>query len=368
MKKNLLKIAGLSALVLLIHSSGYAQDDAYAEKKDTSIHRRDGGDEIIIRRKTDKDAKVTIEIKDGQVLVNGKPATEYQDDDLSIRKRKLKMVEGRSIGRGYSYSGPDGEVFISPGEPMPPMPPMPPMEPGMSGPKVMIVPSPFRNHGGVQSYDRIAANRAFLGVSSERPKEGHDGALIREITPGSAAEKAGLKPGDLITKVDEVIVGDPKGLSEAVGKYKPQDKITITFRRGDKEKKATVVLDKNKNAGAFNYDYKFDLDKDLKLPPGFNGFWNDDQPKLGIAAQDTEDGKGVKVLSVTDESAAEKAGVKEGDIIIKFDGKEVTSAPQLVGLLQDSRSKSTIQLHLLRDGKPMDIEVKVPRKLKTADL
>jgi serine protease Do len=349
MKKHLLKLAGMSALVLLIHSSGYAQDETYAEGKDTSIRRHDGEEEIIIRQKTGKDAKVTIEIKDGQVLINGKPANEYQDGSLSIHKRKLRTGESR----GYEFM-----------EPMPPMPPLDPMEPGAAGPKIMM--SPFRSHGGVQNYAVREPNRAFLGVSSERQKEGQDGAMIREITPGSGAEKAGLKAGDLITRINDLPIDGPKELTEAVRKYKPQEKITITYKRAGKEQKVTAVLGKSESFRSYNYQY--DMAPDLRLPPGFNGFWNDDEPKLGIGAQDTEDGKGVKILSVTDESAAGKAGIKEGDIITKYDGKEVTSAPQLAELVRDSKSRSSVQVNLLRDGKSMDLEVKMPKKLKTADM
>ena len=45
-------------------------------------------DEIIIKRKGDKDSKVTIEIKDGQVFINGKPADDFDDDNLIIRRKR----------------------------------------------------------------------------------------------------------------------------------------------------------------------------------------------------------------------------------------------------------------------------------------
>lgn len=89
---------------------------------------------------------------------------------------------------------------------------------------------------------------------------------------------------------------------------------------------------------------------------------------MGIHAQDTEDGKGVKVLEVDDESAASKAGLKEGDIITRWDGKEVNSATDLSQIARESRAKPSIHINVLRSGKSMDLEIKIPRKLKTADL
>ena len=93
--------------------------------------------------------------------------------------------------------------------------------------------------------------------------------------------------------------------------------------------------------------------------------------RLGIHAQDTEDGKGVKVLDVDDETSASKAGIMEGDIITKFDGQEVNSATRLAELARDAqndKAKTSIKVNLLRAGKAMEVEVKGPRKLRTADL
>src|ERR1700730_3253405 len=101
MKKYLLKISGLAALVLLLHVPGFAQKPrvAHDADRDTASNRLNEYDEIIIKRKGDKNAKVMVEIKDGQVLVDGKPVSEYNSDDLSVRKRKMRIIDGR----GFSF-------------------------------------------------------------------------------------------------------------------------------------------------------------------------------------------------------------------------------------------------------------------------
>ncbi|HXO74925.1 MAG TPA: PDZ domain-containing protein, partial [Puia sp.] len=187
---------------------------------------------------------------------------------------------------------------------------------------------------------------------------------------------AGLKKGDIIVKVDEISVGNPQELYEAVRKYKPQDKVTITFYRDKKKQQVTAVLGKtkaHKTAQTFQYNMPdmqgFEYKK--MMPPmdnfpGFEGFKG--RARLGIHAQDTEEGKGVKVLEVDDESAAARAGVKEGDIITRFDGKEVNSASALAESAQASKAKPSVHINVLRDGKPLDLEIKTPRKLRTADL
>jgi serine protease Do len=364
-----IRLSGLAALVLLFQSSGFAQTAPEKTDKDTSVNRLRGYDEIIIKRKSDKDAKVTIEIKNGEVLIDGKPASEYQGDDISVRKRKIRIMDGRT----FSYTGPDGDIVT----------PMMPPEPGEPGERdadrelrIYGAPSPFRNGGGGWNYEGKkvrTANQAFLGVSSEKTPEG-DGVLIKDVSDSSAAEKAGLKKGDIIVKVDEISVDNPEELSEAIHKYKPQDKVTITFYRDKKKQQVTAVLGKaHRIVKDFQYNMPdmqgFEFKKmmpPMKDFPGFEGFKG--RGRLGIHAQDTEDGKGVKVLEVDDESAAAKAGVKEGDVITRFDGKEVNSATALAESAQASKAKPSVHINLLRDGKPVDLEIKTPRKLRTADL
>jgi len=358
-KQYLLKISGLAVLTLLLFSPGFAQDQPQNEEKDSSMDKSHNYDEIIIRRKSDKDVKVTVEVRDGQVFVNGKPVSEFDDNNISIRKKKVRE------GDRLFFSGP-GEV-----EDLAEL-----QELGAPG-TMSIAPSPFRNHSGVTSLD--APNRAFLGVTSEKSEKEEAGAEIKQISKGSAAAKAGLQVGDLITKVDEIKIEDPASLSEAVHKYKPQDKITITYKREGKESKTTATLGKSMQINRvynFNYDgpkmegynYRY---KQL-MPPGAEGYpgfsWGGEKPRLGIKAQDTEDGKGVKVLEVGDESAAEKAGIKEGDIITSFDGKEVNSAVTLAELAKAGKDKASIKVGLTREGKAREIEVKIPKKLKTANL
>ena len=345
MRQYLVKIAAPAALFLLLHSTGFAQD----EDHDSTAGKPGHSDEIIIKRKSDKDVKISVEIKDGQVFINGKPVAEFEDSDLSVSRRRIKFFDA---GRTFSFSqSGDGDLLVSPD-----------------------TKSIFRR-GGVNSYGgdrRENSSRAYLGISSLKT-ENNEGAKVREITKGSAAEKAGLLKGDLIIRIDETKIEGPDQLSAAVRKYKPADKITVTYKRDGKELKTTATLGSFNDMGDFNYnyDYNYTIPPIPPVPPvnleGL-GFMRDSRPRLGIKAQDTEDGKGVKVLEVDDESTAEKAGVKEGDIITRFDGKEVNSAITLAEVARESRGKPSVKIVLIRDGKTQEIEVKTPRKLRTADL
>jgi serine protease Do len=99
-----------------------------------------------------------------------------------------------------------------------------------------------------------------------------------------------------------------------------------------------------------------------------DGLMNRDskKPKLGISVEDIESAEGVKIKNVTSGSPAEKAGLKTNDIIIQFDENKVSDVNDLKwNYLQEGQVlKFTIQ----RNGEKKKIEVKIPKKLKSADL
>ena len=90
-------------------------------------------------------------------------------------------------------------------------------------------------------------------------------------------------------------------------------------------------------------------------------------PRLGIEIRDLgkEDlakfklssQQGVAVEQVTKDSAAEKAGVKAGDVVVQFDGENVRSAAQLMRLVRETVAGRTVKMAVMRDGKRMDLDV-----------
>ena len=192
-------------------------------------------------------------------------------------------------------------------------------------------------------------------------------------------KKAGIKEGDIITKIDETKIEDPDKLTAAVRKHKPGEKVTVTLLRDKKEQKVTAELGKWKGVSAYGFgpgqNFKMDMPdyNDLLVPkiqgvPRAQAYSRSGTPKLGLSVQDTDDGKGVKVIEVDEESNAAKAGLKENDIVTHFNDKEVNSADEVAKLVRENKDKISFNLKIKRAGKTQNIEVKVPRKLKTADL
>ncbi|GAA0218801.1 S1C family serine protease [Cryptosporangium japonicum] len=85
------------------------------------------------------------------------------------------------------------------------------------------------------------AEHATLGVSAQDTQSG-TGAQIAQVSSGSAADKAGLKAGDVVTAIDDRKVTDTDGLVAAVRAHNPGDAVKVTYQRGGTTATATVTL------------------------------------------------------------------------------------------------------------------------------
>jgi putative serine protease PepD len=70
-----------------------------------------------------------------------------------------------------------------------------------------------------------------------------EGAQVQEVSNGSTADDAGLQKGDVITKLNDTHISGADSLVATIRSYQPGDKVTVTYRRGDEEEHATLVLD-----------------------------------------------------------------------------------------------------------------------------
>jgi serine protease Do len=73
-------------------------------------------------------------------------------------------------------------------------------------------------------------------------------------------------------------------------------------------------------------------------------------------------------LDVDEESAAEKAGIKKDDIIIGVDDIDVKGTEDVLRATRGNQDKTSYKFKVKRGNSTQTIEVKIPRKLKTADL
>jgi serine protease Do len=91
-------------------------------------------------------------------------------------------------------------------------------------------------------------------------------------------------------------------------------------------------------------------------------------PKLGISIEDVSEGTGAKVVEVTDGSAAAKAGISKNDVIIAFDGVSINDVTGLQDMAAQLKAGDAITIKLTREGKTKEVNVKIPKKIKKANI
>ena len=217
----------------------------------------------------------------------------------------------------------------------------------------------------------INENKALLGVFTEKNEKG---AIIREIMKGTPAEKAGLKADDIITAINGVAINSAEELTQEVGKYTPDTKITITYLRNQQTENTTAILATNNREANRNYQFidtmVFNMDDMFKMLPPDRNEWAPKPRKLqlGVGIQDMENSKGVKITSVTENSPAALAGIKKDDVLLSVNGTALTDINDLRKMLNNSKEGDKWKIEYERGNKKSNTEVVFPKKLKTAEL
>src|SRR5262249_29498627 len=144
-----------------------------------------------------------------------------------------------------------------------------------------------------------------------------NGVLVDSIFPGSAAEDAGLKVGDVITKVNQVTVNTTPELQEQISRYHPGDKVEVVYTRDGKERSVNVTL-KNIEGNTDITKKEVSNDQLSALGADFQDLTAKEKKDLGL------DG-GVKVAKIYDGKISRSTNLHEGFIITKVDNHPVNS-------------------------------------------
>ncbi len=186
-----------------------------------------------------------------------------------------------------------------------------------------------------------AVQRGFIGVSirdidsdfaKEKSIKKLNGVYVNGLTDGGAASSAGLKQGDIITKINGVSVKSSPELQEQVGRHRPGDQIAVTVIRDNDEKNFTVTL-RNKE-GNTNVT-KNETELVNALGAELSTVTSQEQVKLGIES-------GVKIKDLNS-GKLRSAGIKEGFIITSIDNKKVKSVEDVTSYLQNKKGGVLIE-------------------------
>lgn len=169
----------------------------------------------------------------------------------------------------------------------------------------------------IQDVDATLATKEGLSVTA--------GAFVADYLPNSAAEAAGIKKGDVIVQVDEVVVNATPQLMEAVSRKRPGEAVEVLVDRKGKREKMKVVL---RNASGNTEIVKATKKDEITTVLGakFESASAEELKSLKITG-------GVKVLELG-RGKLRDTGVREGFIITKVDKTAVETPKELINALQ----------------------------------
>jgi serine protease Do len=167
-----------------------------------------------------------------------------------------------------------------------------------------------------------------------------NGALIGDVVAGGPADKAGLKPGDVVTEYNGKKVLDSRHLQLAVAETKPGTEVPMEVLRDGKTKSIEVKVQQLRG-------------KDEQLAESGSEKSNDTGTLNGVAVGDLDqqsrqqfnipkDVRGAVVTEVDPNSAAAEAGIKPGAVIEEINRHPVKDANDAVRLTEKTENKKTL--------------------------
>lgn len=196
------------------------------------------------------------------------------------------------------------------------------------------------SHLGVEIADITAARAKDLKLAEER------GVEIKGVESDSPAAKAGLQGGDVVLEFNGQRIESAAQFRRMVTETPPGRQVQLQVSRNGATQTLTASI--GDGPGTLHYHSR---------------------PRLGISMEPLGSQlaeyfgvkEGALVTAVEKGSAAEKAGLKAGDVIVKIDGKSISGAWDVIDALRSARSRTSFPLTVMRNRGEMTIEV-VPER------
>jgi serine protease Do len=223
---------------------------------------------------------------------------------------------------------------------------------------------------GIGAQDIDAERAKALKMSEVR------GAEIKNVIEESPAAKAGFKEGDVVLEYNGQRVEGIDQLTRMVGETPAGRQVKVQVLRNGATVTLTPTLETGRQmmVGGGSWSMPEIRIPDMTIPamppmdmPRMQMSFQ--SPMLGITGESLSQEEqfaeflgvkdGVLVKSVTKDSAAEKAGLKAGDVIVKVDDSKVGSTREITVVLRSVRGKKTFTLTVVRNRKEMPVTVTV---------
>lgn len=229
---------------------------------------------------------------------------------------------------------------------------------------------------GVETHEVTSHTAKELKLPAER------GVVLGKIIPDSPAAKAGLKENDVVTEINGQRVEGAAQFRRMIREIPAGRNVQLTVWRDGRTQTMSATLGKAEErrqtrVQAAPGNFAFRMPEVMEMPDMPSMDWNGmmmpgAHPRLGIDAEDLSgqlgtffgapEGEGVLVREVNSGSAAEKAGVKAGDVITSLNGDRIRSVGELREKLSAHRDDkdNTVKLGVLRNKSEVSLTVELP--------
>lgn len=217
--------------------------------------------------------------------------------------------------------------------------------------------------------DQLKSNkkvsRGWIGVTIQNMDENtakaldlkqKRGALIASVIDGEPAAKAGMKAGDVVIKVEGQPIKDASALLKSIASYKPGERVGVTVWRNGSEKDLKIKLGERKTQQAMaGLNQK-------SQPESTIGLRLRTPNKEEARALGLDKPQGLLIIGVQQNSAAETAGLRPGDVILQANQKAVNSVKTFDAILTgEAQKKGVVLLLIQRQGRTLFMSIALPK-------
>jgi membrane-associated protease RseP (regulator of RpoE activity) len=195
-----------------------------------------------------------------------------------------------------------------------------------------------------------ASDRSYFGVNNFKSANG--GVSFDVVKPpGSPADIAGLVGGDIITSFDGHAAKDRNEMMDVLRQTPVGKTVEVIYLRDGETKKTqlTTISEDAFNALTSAFD-------DRPEGKGLFGFEESDTERVQVQGTNLY---GVRLDNLSENAPADIAGVKEGDIVIEFDGVPIRTPDEFLSRVRRAIPRSTVKIVVMRDGERLEMPVKM---------
>ena len=186
-----------------------------------------------------------------------------------------------------------------------------------------------------------------------------EGALVPQVEAGSAADKAGIRAGDVITSIDGTPIKKSHDLPIRVARHAPGDKVKIGIIRDGKEKVIEVVVEAMPNDEVAQRGGKQREEGRVRIGVVVEELTRELAKELRARVN-----KGVVISQVQPGSPAAAAGIQRGDVIYRINGNEIEDVKSFGKVAESFKHGDVLRVMLDRQGDQVFTLIKLPKKGK----